>query len=257
VAHGFRNTSETNTAHDWESDLIASTQFGLSQGFITNVRARDVGPGTLVQADFDISKYDDSLFECLGIAYPQKLDTAITKRRAEFVAGRYVAHLAQRTLGHNAQILIAPDRSPIWPEGICGSITHTTGCCASLVLPQGAGHPGIDIEMRAMPGNLDAILHRTIDASERALIAAADDVALAATLCFSGKETLYKALFPTVKTFFGFECARLTALPQSGQMTLQLTQVLHPSLQPPLKFALHYDVNEPFVMTWMVGEFET
>jgi enterobactin synthetase component D len=126
-----------------------------------------------------------------------------------------------------------------------------------LVLPQGAGQPGIDIETRATPRDLDAILHRTVDASERALIATADDVALAATLCFSAKEALFKALFPTVKRFFGFDCARLVALPQGGQMTLKLTRVLHPSLQPHREFALHYDVDEPFLRTWMIGDLET
>ena len=60
------------------------------------------------------------------IDFPTQLKQAVPKRCAEFLAGRYVAQQALKELTtREYQIPVADDRSPIWPEGIVGSISYT------------------------------------------------------------------------------------------------------------------------------------
>lgn len=49
--------------------------------------------------------------------------------------------------------------------------------------------------------------------------------ALALTLVFSAKESLFKALFPQVQAWMGFDCARVTKL-DDKTLTLALTRQL-------------------------------
>src|SRR4051812_2128234 len=51
---------------------------------------------------------------------------AVAKRKREFALGRMCAHRALSALGVPACGLpMAADRSPVWPSGIVGSITHS------------------------------------------------------------------------------------------------------------------------------------
>jgi 4'-phosphopantetheinyl transferase EntD len=73
-------------------------------------------------------------------------------RRVEFLSGRMCARKALAALGRPpAEIPIAPDRGPQWPDGIVGSITHTadeTGGWVSAAVSAVAtlGSLGIDME---------------------------------------------------------------------------------------------------------------
>lgn len=73
---------------------------------------------------------------------------ACAKRRREFIAGRTAARIACGHLGTPpCPIPAATDRTPVWPRGVVGSISHSDASCAVL-----AGHStkwltmGIDIE---------------------------------------------------------------------------------------------------------------
>lgn len=73
---------------------------------------------------------------------------AIPRRQREFAAGRMAARDAMAQIGWPAEAIpSAPDRSPIWPKGLLGSIAHSTRACVAI-----AGHCdqvhaiGIDIE---------------------------------------------------------------------------------------------------------------
>src|SRR5205814_2684364 len=62
----------------------------------------------------------------LAVDAPPILIQAVPKRRAEFFAGRLCAMLAIEELcGMAHAVPVKPDRSPSWPEGLLGSITHT------------------------------------------------------------------------------------------------------------------------------------
>src|SRR5690242_8343874 len=67
----------------------------------------------------------------------QLLGRAAPERQLEFRAGRHCARLAMGLLGAAGPVLRAPDRSPVWPSGIVGSIAHTRtrnrGFCGAAV----------------------------------------------------------------------------------------------------------------------------
>ena len=64
------------------------------------------------------------------------LAKAVEKRRAEFGTARVCARRALAQLGFPPMPLVPnKDRSPVWPQGVVGSITHTRGYCAVIVAP--------------------------------------------------------------------------------------------------------------------------
>ena len=61
------------------------------------------------------------------------------KRRRDFALGRACAHAALSTLGHDMAVIGRRENgAPHWPDGVVGSITHTSGYAAALVAE--AGH---------------------------------------------------------------------------------------------------------------------
>ena len=121
---------------------------------------------------------------------------AVPARQAEFYTGRHLARLALADLGvATAPIERRDDRSPVWPAGVLGSITHTTGICAAAVVRAGTNGLvglGIDAEQDAV---LDpSVVDRVLTWAERRALG--DRAAADAIVAFSAKEALFKALHP-------------------------------------------------------------
>lgn len=149
---------------------------------------------------------------------PRAILKAVPKRQAEFAAGRRAARAALASLGHQARAIPAgEDRAPVWPDTVVGAITHDAGLAAALVADaQNCAGVGLDMaEAAPFPVHLrDRIL---ITRAERAL----DD--LDARAVFSAKEALFKALFPSVRQFFGFEAAEVMPDLAAETFTARLT----------------------------------
>ena len=59
---------------------------------------------------------------------------AIPRRQREFAAGRTAAREAMVQIGFSPEAIpSAPDRSPVWPERLMGSITHNDRVCVAIV----------------------------------------------------------------------------------------------------------------------------
>lgn len=129
------------------------------------------------------------------------------KRRREFAAGRSTARRALRQLGVEGFALLADvDRVPRWPEGVVGSISHCTGCCAVAVAKRGRILSlGLDVE-RAGPLE-DGLLARicTPRELERASALSPPEGIDWGKLVFSAKESAYKCYFPLARTLLGFQ----------------------------------------------------
>jgi 4'-phosphopantetheinyl transferase EntD len=128
---------------------------------------------------------------------------AVPQRRAEFAAGRAAATTAMRMLGFPAAAIpMGPDRAPVWPAGLSGSITHTRQM-ALAALTRAPALIGIDLEPD------DAVTPLMWDAvflpAERARIDADPDPVRMATLIFCAKEATYKAQYPLTRLLFGFD----------------------------------------------------
>jgi len=137
---------------------------------------------------------------------------AIESRVREFAAGRLCARRALRELGLERAVPAAPDRQPIWPSAVVGSITHTEGLAAAVVAPRRAfAALGLDTE-RA--GRLKPELWPKICIAEE--IAWLESLAptertAAATLIFAAKEAFYKCQYPSTGQWLYFADARVIA----------------------------------------------
>lgn len=228
-----------------------------TRGFLSDVHmcGADRSGAILLLSRFHVGHFTSALFEALDLNNPEVLQKAVTKRRAEFLAGRVMAKLALRALGSfETDIPIGPDRAPVWPSGSAGSISHTRDRCACLALPDAAFHPGVDIEALAFGQAMEAILKTVVNAQERAIIETQTSLssALFATLAFSAKETLFKALYPIVRRFFGFDSAEFFAPPSEGRLGLRLTKSLHPSLPAGQTYDVRFIATAHHVLTWLV-----
>ncbi len=117
------------------------------------------------------------------------------KRLREFAGGRVCARRALAELGHDGFALRrGADRRPIWPDGIVGSITHSSGYCAAAAAPARIFRAiGLDAERVGVERGLwpQICLPAEIDWLE----SLPEELrTTAATLIFSAKEAFYKCL---------------------------------------------------------------
>ena len=144
------------------------------------------------------------------------VETAILKRRTEFAAGRRAARRALHALGRDQTAILADtSRAPIWPDGITGSITHDQGVAlAALADTRHITALGIDLTQAApLPGQTrHSILRVPVEQELDAIEARA---------VFAIKECLFKALYPRVGRFFGFDAA--IAAPDLAQQSFTAT----------------------------------
>jgi enterobactin synthetase component D / holo-[acyl-carrier protein] synthase len=151
---------------------------------------------------------------------------ATAKRRAEFAAGRSCARAALARLGvRPGPIVPGERRAPRWPPGVVGAITHCPGYCAAAVAWAGdIAALGVDAEPdQPLPRGVLAMVTADREHGERRMLAG-----LAATpgpswdrLLFSAKESVYKAWYPVMGRWLGFEDAEL-AIDPGGTFTARL-----------------------------------
>ncbi|HSI57572.1 MAG TPA: 4'-phosphopantetheinyl transferase superfamily protein [Ideonella sp.] len=182
------------------------------------------GAGAALLCEGDPAEAD---FERLGVPLPESLGQAGPKRRREFLAGRLAAAAALRALGfEGAQPLaIGPDRLPQWPAGLQGSISHSGDAALCWVQPAGvSGGVGVDVEALMAPQRCERLWRRIapeISPGQGAAAGHGDELLL--TLAFSAKESLFKALYPSVRRYVGFDAAQVSLLaPDGGSLLLTL-----------------------------------
>jgi 4'-phosphopantetheinyl transferase EntD len=145
---------------------------------------------------------------------PQALRHATQKRQREFLAGRWCAEEALQCLGAGStDVAMAKDRTPIWPVGVVGSITHT-GDFAAAAVAWAADIAGLGIDSEQI---IDPAAARDIAeicmVDEATLFKAAHGRSFCefCTLVFSAKEAVFKCLFPLTRKFLEFSDVRITS----------------------------------------------
>lgn len=137
--------------------------------------------------------------EQLGVA------NAVPARRAEYAAVRACARAALGRLGRGfVAVPAGPDRAPIWPAGIVGSMTHCDGYRAAAV---GSADSwiglGIDAEVHApLPRD---VVDAVITPAERLALSNTDPALCPDRVLFSAKESVYKVWYPVMRSWLGFE----------------------------------------------------
>ena len=152
--------------------------------------------------------------ENADIAYPDEaaaVARAVPSRQAEFAAGRAAARQALRLLGQPAAAIPAgPNRLPLWPAGISGSISHSAGI-AVAALRRGAPL-GLDVEPDE---GLDPDLWPVICSPEELAALPILDRGHYVRRVFSAKEAAYKAQYSLTRTLIGFD-AMTVRLSETG-----------------------------------------
>jgi 4'-phosphopantetheinyl transferase EntD len=141
----------------------------------------------------------------------QAVGNSVVKRRIEFAEGRCCARMAMAKVGHlPCAIPSGPDRAPVWPFGLVGSITHTMDFCAAAVARKDCfSTMGIDAEpIDAIPAEVVEEILRPDEASEFNLEARPDGADWP-TLYFCLKEAAYKAFYPRYRRIIGFQDMRV------------------------------------------------
>ncbi|MCL2713558.1 MAG: 4'-phosphopantetheinyl transferase superfamily protein [Alphaproteobacteria bacterium] len=149
--------------------------------------------------------------------YPDELAFirgASARRQAEFGTARVHARLALGQLGARVgSLLPLPDRSPRWPAGVVGSISHTDDCCAVAVAPAGP-IAGVGIDIEAAGPSLSAGIEEMICThEERAWIARHQGhhgAGVLGRLIFCTKEALFKCQYNITRAFMDFREVELS-----------------------------------------------
>ncbi len=180
-------------------------------------------PGVrLLSTQFDSALLDPEDFTRWGIAAPR----GVSKRQAEFLAGRLCAREALQSLTGTPYVpTVGEDRAPQWPRGVVGSITHGAGWAGVVVARQREWCGlGLDIERMLVCERADRLAGEILTPSELEAFASLGDHERAelVTRTFSLKESLFKALYPLVKQRFYFQDAEVLEATPGGLARLRL-----------------------------------
>ncbi|MRV70162.1 4'-phosphopantetheinyl transferase superfamily protein [Duganella sp. FT92W] len=227
---------------------------GLLEAQLVHCRT---GSGTLPVhlLRYDLAHFHVAAFAQAGVAYPPAMDRCVPKRQAEYLFGRLAARRALADNGWpDAQVGTGPQREPLWPPGALGAITHTDVWAAATVVR--AGHlrgVGIDVEGALRPDAIASTEHCAMQPHELAVLRgqATMPYPLALAAAFSAKETIYKALFPAVGRYFGFEAVRIDALDVAqGELHFTAMETLCPDWRAGHRDCVHVALLDPHtVMT--------
>lgn len=221
----------------------------------TELLALDYYPGQIARCRFSLADYRDESFLEAGIGLPDHLAHAVPKRRAEYLAGRFLAQQLLTRLGYTDFILLpGEDRAPQWPTGIAGALSHNaeTALCA-VHLESGLGGVGLDVETLMTVEQAEELWGAIVGEAEcnvlRRLPQGFDRLL---TLTFSAKESLYKALYPQVRCYFDFLDVRVIAIDvQQRTFELELLNTLTPKCHAGRRFTGCYWYGSDDVTTFI------
>ena len=136
------------------------------------------------------------------------------KRRAEFTMGRIYAHGALSRFGLESEPILrnTETREPCWPNSVWGSITHSAGFAAVAVgLKKDIKGVGIDLESFSRSVDFKIRRHVCVDSELEWLESLpTKQASRALRIIFSAKESIFKCLYPSTKTYLSFKDAAVS-----------------------------------------------
>ncbi|AUH02319.1 4'-phosphopantetheinyl transferase [Prodigiosinella confusarubida] len=214
-------------------------------------------PGFSARCYFYLPAYRDDMFFLAGIPLTAEMERSVPKRRAEFLAGRYLAKQVLERLGISDFVLQnGRDRSPQWPATVSGSLSHNvdSAFCAAHFHSETFSCIGLDVETVMTTERADSLWPGIVDEVEYNWLRSQDQITVTEmlTLNFSAKESLYKALYPHVKRYFDFLDVRMVELDTIKQIfTLELRTALAPDYPAGRCFRGIYRMRERDVTTFI------
>lgn len=204
-------------------------------------------------------EYSDSMLGLLRerIVLPARLETAVIRRQVDFLAGRLCAQRALQASGFEGRVEIATGThgAPTWPDGYVGSISHCAGLAmAAAGSARRVSAVGIDVE-RLMAEEVAGAVRRQVAGDEELAMAHGSDMSQEAwlTALFSGKESLFKALYAGVGRYFDFRDVSATKPDfRNDSFTLKLDVTLSPDHPAGASYPIRFKWTGDVVMTWCV-----
>lgn len=141
-------------------------------------------------------------------------------------------HVLEKLGINQFTLLSGQDRSPVWPENLCGSLSHNKDSVLCAIHRRSDVFSGVGVDVETlMSDDRAASLWPGIVGDEECQWLQGVDMPFcqALTLSFSAKESLFKAIYPSVQHYFDFLDAQITVLNQAQQVfELQLQTTLTP-----------------------------
>jgi enterobactin synthetase component D len=227
----------------------------LTTGKLKDNLPQGVGIGLV---DFQLDDTHLNYFLDQGLALPDQLQKAVLKRQINFLAGRFCASTALAQIGYQtSHIPINTDRSPRWPTGVCGSISHTdhhavaiAGCTADW------RWLGIDMEKAVSDEDAERLAKPIVNAFEQEQLRAMPMAFGSSwTLAFSAKESIFKALYPSVQRYFDFKDVQLVDIGLEDKVfTFILGAELEQKLNGLQRVQVNYLLADKLVTTWCIEQ---
>jgi 4'-phosphopantetheinyl transferase EntD len=177
---------------------------------------------------------------------------AVERRRRDFAAGRACARWALEKLGiMNYPLLAGPDRAPVWPEGVVGSITHCPGFAGAVVARREAFRGiGVDAELSDPldPQLVDLVC--TLDERIRLTQLRGLPPNGWAKVVFSAKEAVYKCLSSAAGVALDFADVEIRLVPDAGRFTAYVQTQVPEAV--PTRLEGRFAIALPHVLTGVV-----
>lgn len=207
-------------------------------------------------ASFNSTYYSHSLYKIHSIGQPADMRDASENRNAEFLAGRILASLALDHLGsHSTRVDVGRLRQPLWPSGFSGSISHSKGLVAVIVLRDPSIKVGIDIEMLSLEDDGDGLNKYVLSSTEiKRLHVLSENFGSkkASIISFSAKESIYKAYSETVGGYFDFNCAVFLHPLGENKLLFQPMHDLKNSLNSDNPLIVYFSLIGNWCLTWHI-----
>jgi 4'-phosphopantetheinyl transferase EntD len=111
---------------------------------------------------------------------------------------------------------VGPDRAPIWPQEVVGSISHCNGFVGAVVAStQRFAGVGLDAEV-ATPLESNLVQDVCTDQEMAGAGQVHPDMLMAAQLIFCAKEAVFKAVYPACSVWLNFGDVELTFAGSTG-----------------------------------------
>lgn len=216
---------------------------------------QDLGlPSAITVESCPLDEKYEQLVQSCGSSIPELGLHAVRKRRIEFYSGRWCAG---RAIGALTGKFSVPgrneDRSPAWPQGVVGSISHSTEWAIAIAGDaKSCRRIGVDLEAIQHDLVVDELRASILSQKEWSLVMGCTDKTKAFLTVFSCKESLFKALYPEVGSYFDYLDATVIALAHDA-VTLRVNKPLgKASLFDQALFNVHVRYVANHVLTWHV-----
>lgn len=176
------------------------------------------------------------------------------RRQSEYAAGRTLARELLTYWDESSDVPSAKDRSPNWPTGFAGSISHSNHWVwVAVAQNELIRSIGIDTEQIVDPRTRYQTQAEIATDAEWALTKSLGLSAQAEfTLLFSAKEAFYKCLYPIHKQYFNFKQA-VVEFCTEGHLIIRPTKDNPIFGQFPDSLDVHYFMNTKnvFTIAWL------